>query len=89
MANSTVIRPIILLSGTPPTNHAIGPLIRMFFLIIMALITRIHFLATAEPKPSVTLGIMSTAAAFREFSAGLETQGFFFAAWAGGGRKTV
>jgi hypothetical protein len=54
MADSTVIRPIILLSGTPPTNHAIGPLIRMFFLIIMALITRIHFLTTAEPKPSVT-----------------------------------
>jgi hypothetical protein len=55
MANSTLIRPIILLSGTPTTNHAVRPLIRMFFLIIMALVTRIHLLTAAEPKPSVTL----------------------------------
>ncbi len=89
MANSTLIRPIILLSGTPPTNHAIRPLIRMFFLLIMAPVTRIHLLTTAEPKPPVTLGIMSTATAFRKLSAGLETEGFFLAAWAGRGRKTV
>lgn len=55
MANSTLIRSIILLSGTPATNHAVGPLIRMFFLVIMALVTRIHLLTTAEPKPPVTL----------------------------------
>jgi hypothetical protein len=32
---------------------------------------------------------MSTATAFRQLSARLETQGFFLAAWAGGRRKTV
>jgi hypothetical protein len=61
----------------------------MFFLIIMALVTRIHLLTAAEPKPSVTLWIVSTATAFRQLSAGLKTEGFFLAAWAGGGRETV
>lgn len=32
---------------------------------------------------------MSTATAFRQLSAGLETESFFLAAWAGGGRETV
>jgi hypothetical protein len=42
----------------------------MFLALIMAFITRVNLLTAAKPKPSITLGIVTTAALFGEFGSG-------------------
>jgi hypothetical protein len=71
MANTTVFWSVILLSGTPPTDHSIGPFIRMFLFFIMALITSIDFLTAAKAEPSITLRVVTTPSSLWEFGAGL------------------
>ena len=84
VTNSTVLWPIVLLSATPSTYHAVRPLIRMFLFFVMAFVAGVHFLTTAKSKPSVALGVMAAAASFREFGASLETESLFLAAWSRG-----
>jgi hypothetical protein len=70
MTDPTILRPIVLLSTTMSTNHAIRPLIVMFLPFIMALVASINLLTTAEAEPTVGFRVVTTAAAFGELGAG-------------------
>jgi len=84
VTDSTVFRPVVLLSTAPPADHPVRPLVWMLLFFIVAFIARIYFLTTAESKPSVALRVMATATSFGEFGAGLETECLFLAARARG-----
>lgn len=62
MANSAILRSIILLSRTVPTNHAVGVLIRMIAFAIVTFVAGEYFRATTEAEPAVGLAVVGTAA---------------------------
>ena len=69
MAETAILRSVVSFPTAPPTNHAISPFIRMVLFIVMALIARVHLLATAEAKPSIALHVVATAASLWKFCA--------------------
>lgn len=57
---------------------------RMFLAFIVALVTSVHLLTAAEPKPPIALRIMAAAAAFGKLGARCQSKGFFLPAWSCG-----
>jgi len=86
MADTTILCSIILLSTTPPTHHPLRPLIGVLLLLIMALITRVHFLTTAEAEPTKRFRVVATATLLWESGSWHDTEeGFGLAARREGG----
>lgn len=83
VTNTTILRPVVTLSGAETANHAIGMFIGMFLDLIVAAVTRIDLVTTTEAKPAITLCIVTASASFGQFLTSHQAEGFFFAA--GGG----
>lgn len=84
MTESAVFRSIITLSTAPSTYHAIRPLVRVIFLVIVTLVAGVDFETAAKAEPSITFRVMSTSSPFGEFSAGSQTKSLFLSSRAGG-----
>ena len=77
MTHATVLRPIILLSRTVSANHAVGVLVRMVAVRVVALVAGEHFGAAAEAEPAVGFAVVGAAAAPGQGLARDDAEGFF------------
>ena len=74
MTDCAVFRPIVLLSTTVTTYHAVRPFVVVVFSVVVALVARVDLLATAESEPPIGFCIVTTAAALWQLGAGHESQ---------------
>ena len=69
MADTTILRPVVLLTRAISANHTISMLVGMITRLIVAFIACKNFRAAAEAKPAEAFAVMLAAAATGKFLA--------------------